>query len=332
MSPSAISTHLTDMPDTFDFVIVGAGSAGCVLANRLTEDGTSTVRLLEFGGSDASIFIQMPSALSIPMNSSKYDWRYQAEPEPTLGGRSLHTPRGKVIGGSSSINGMVYVRGNAMDFEGWEAEGARGWAYAHVLPYFRRSEGREEGGDAYRGAEGPLKTSYGSMRNPLYAAFVEAARQAGYPATADVNGYQQEGFGRMDMTVHRGRRWSAANAYLKPAAWRANLSIETRCARDADPVRGAAGGGRRVFARGQGAPRHGTPRGDPVGGADQRPAAPQAVRHRFRRGASRRSASRRCTTFRGSAKTCRTTSNSTSRWPPANRSRSIPRSTPSPKR
>jgi choline dehydrogenase len=216
------------MTEEFDYVIVGAGSAGCVLANRLTEDGKATVRLLEFGGSDASIFIQMPSALSIPMNSAKYDWRYQAEPEPALGGRSLHTPRGKVIGGSSSINGMVYVRGNAMDFEAWESEGARGWNYAHVLPYFRRAEGREEGGDEYRGADGPLKTSYGPMRNPLYAAFIEAARQAGYPATPDINGYQQEGFGRMDMTVYRGQRWSAANAYLRPARRRANLSIETR--------------------------------------------------------------------------------------------------------
>jgi choline dehydrogenase len=216
------------MTEEFDFVIVGAGSAGCVLANRLTEDGTATVRLLEFGGSDASIFIQMPSALSIPMNSAKYDWRYQAEPEPALGGRSLHTPRGKVIGGSSSINGMVYVRGNAMDFEAWESEGAQGWSYAHVLPYFRRAEGRQEGGDEYRGADGPLKTSYGPMRNPLYAAFIEAARQAGYPATPDINGYQQEGFGRLDMTVYRGQRWSAANAYLRPARRRANLSIETR--------------------------------------------------------------------------------------------------------
>ncbi|MFC2250763.1 choline dehydrogenase [Labrys portucalensis] len=215
------------MTETFDYVIVGAGSAGCVMANRLTEDGTHRVKLLEFGGSDGSVFIQMPSALSIPMNSPRYDWRYHAEPEPALGGRSLHTPRGKVLGGSSSINGMVYIRGNALDYDAWQDAGARGWNYAGVLPYFRRAEGREEGGDEYRGADGPLKTSYGKLANPLYQAFIDAAVEAGYPATDDVNGYQQEGFGRMDMTVHKGRRWSTANAYLKPAMKRANLSVET---------------------------------------------------------------------------------------------------------
>jgi choline dehydrogenase len=215
--------------ESFDYVIVGAGSAGCVLANRLTEDGKNTVLVLEYGGSDRSIFIQMPAALSIPMNRKRYNWFYESEPEPGLGGRRMHTPRGKVIGGSSSINGMVYVRGNAHDFESWEAQGARGWGYRHVLPYFRRAETREEGGDAYRGADGPLHTSYGPVKNPLYRAWVEAAKQAGYPETADINGFQQEGFGRMDMTVRRGRRWSAANAYLKPARGRANLEIRSHC-------------------------------------------------------------------------------------------------------
>ncbi len=213
--------------ETFDYVIVGAGSAGCVLADRLSADGRHSVLVLEFGGSDRSIFIQMPSALSIPMNMPRYNWFYHTEPEPGLGGRSLHTPRGKVLGGSSSINGLVYIRGNPLDFDRWEEEGARGWSYADVLPYFRRAETRADGGDTYRGAKGQLQTRYGTLRNPLHAAWLAAAAQAGYPKTADVNGYQQEGFGRMDMTVGAGRRSSAANAYLRPAMQRRNLSVRT---------------------------------------------------------------------------------------------------------
>jgi choline dehydrogenase len=212
--------------EEFDYVIVGAGSAGCVLADRLTADGRNAVLVLEVGGSDRSIFIQMPSALSIPMGMEKYDWRYYTEPEPGLGGRRLHTPRGKVLGGSSSINGLVYVRGNARDFERWEAEGATGWNYASVLPYFRRAEARASGGDEYRGDSGPLQTRYGTLTNPLHAAWLEAGRQAGYPASADINGRQQEGFGLLDMTVGRdGRRSSAANAYLHPAMRRPNLAV-----------------------------------------------------------------------------------------------------------
>jgi choline dehydrogenase len=213
--------------EIFDYVIVGAGSAGCVLADRLSADGRHRVLVIEYGGADGSIYIQMPSALSIPMNMPKYNWFYHTEPEPHLDGRRMHTPRGKVLGGSSSINGLVYIRGNPMDFERWASEGARGWSYRDVLPYFKRAESREEGGNQYRGGAGKLNTSYGRMENPLHAAWLAASAQAGYPQTSDVNGFQQEGFGRMDMTVGEGRRCSAARAYLKPAMARSNVKVLT---------------------------------------------------------------------------------------------------------
>jgi choline dehydrogenase len=214
--------------EQFDYIIVGAGSAGCVLANRLTESGVHRVLVLEYGGSDRSIFVQMPTALSIPMNMPRYNWGYHSEREPGLGGRQLHTPRGKVLGGSSSINGLVYIRGNAQDFNGWQDQGASGWSYADVLPYFRRAETRMGGGDAYRGDGGPLQTRYGQLTNPLHAAWLQAAAQAGYPRSQDLNGFQQEGFGRFDMTVGGGRRCSAANAYLRPAMQRPNLEVRTQ--------------------------------------------------------------------------------------------------------
>jgi choline dehydrogenase len=168
------------------YIIVGAGSAGCVLADRLSADGKHKVVLLEFGGSDRSIFIQMPAALAYPMNTKRWNWGYESEPEPHLNGRRVNCPRGKGLGGSSSINGLVYVRGNALDFERWkEDEGATGWGYADVLPYFKRAEGRDEGGNEYRGGNGPLSTSYGPLDNPLHQAWLDAAQQAGYSLTED---------------------------------------------------------------------------------------------------------------------------------------------------
>jgi len=214
-----------------DFVIIGSGSAGSAMASRLSEDGRNSVIVLEFGGSDAGPFIQMPSALSYPMNMRLYDWGYQTEPEPNLNNRRLAAPRGKVIGGSSSINGMVYVRGHAEDFNGWAEAGAKGWAYADVLPYFQRMETSHGGQDGWRGSSGPLHVRRGDRKNPLYHAFVEAGAQAGFEITQDYNGEKQEGFGPMEQTIHRGKRWSAANAYLKPALKRPNLKLVKALAR-----------------------------------------------------------------------------------------------------
>ncbi|MBW6506267.1 MAG: choline dehydrogenase [Rhodobacteraceae bacterium] len=211
-----------------EFVIVGAGSAGSAMAFRLAEAGRKVI-VIEHGGTDMGPFIQMPGALSYPMNMGLYDWGLKTEPEPHLGGRALVTPRGKVLGGSSSINGMVYVRGHARDFDHWADAGAAGWGYADVLPYFKRQEhwhGAGDGGDgAWRGHTGPLHVTRGPRTNPLFGAFVEAGRQAGYPVSADVNGHQQEGFGAMEATIWRGRRWSAANAYLRPAMKTGNCTV-----------------------------------------------------------------------------------------------------------
>ena len=212
----------------FDYIIVGAGSAGCVLANRLTEDRRTTVLLVEAGGSDSSIFVKMPTALSIPLSMKRFNWGYRSAPEPGLGGRRMDCPRGLGLGGSSSINGMVYVRGHACDFDEWEALGAKGWSYRDCLPYFRRAESWMGGEDRYRGGEGPLVTCNGNnMQNPLYGAFINAGRDAGYPLTDDYNGHQQEGFGAMHMTVDNGIRCSTARAYLKPALARPNLTLQS---------------------------------------------------------------------------------------------------------
>ena len=214
---------------TFDYIIVGAGSAGCVLANRLTEDGKSTVLLLETGGSDKSIFIQMPTALSIPMNTKKFAWQFKTQPETFLDNRRMHCPRGKVLGGSSSINGMVYARGHARDFDEWQQHGAEGWDYANCLPYFKKAESWAFGENNYRGGKGYLAVNNGNeMTNPLYHAFVDAGIEAGYLETEDYNGQQQEGFGPMHMTVKNGVRCSSSNAYLRPALQRKNLTVITK--------------------------------------------------------------------------------------------------------
>ncbi|MFC5566549.1 choline dehydrogenase [Rubellimicrobium aerolatum] len=215
-----------------DYVVVGAGSAGCAVAYRLSEAGRS-VLIVETGGSDWGPFIRMPAALSYPMNMARYDWGFRTEPEPHLGGRVLATPRGKVIGGSSSINGMVYVRGHAKDYDHWAESGAKGWAYADVLPYFRRMESWHgtTGDPSWRGQDGPLHVTRGPADNPLAQAFLKAGAEAGYPVTEDPNGWQQEGFGPMEATIWRGRRWSAAWAYLRPALRRVNCDLVNGIAR-----------------------------------------------------------------------------------------------------
>ena len=251
---------MTDRQERYDYVIVGGGSAGCALANRLSADPSTTVLVLEAGRRDwrFDVFIHMPAALSFPIGSRFYDWQYTSEPEPHMGGRRIYHARGKVLGGSSSINGMIFQRGNPLDYERWAAdEGMQRWDYAHCLPYFKRMEtclagddrsapghsgdpadhshgdggyrgDRSHGDGGYRGEDGPLTLERGPATNPLFEAFLEAAVQAGHPRTSDVNGYRQEGFAAFDRNVHRGRRLSAARAYLHPVLRRTNLSLVTR--------------------------------------------------------------------------------------------------------
>ena len=216
---------------SYDYVIVGGGSAGCALANRLSVDQSTRVLVLEAGRPDYKwdVFIHMPAALTFPIGSRFYDWKYESEPEPFMNGRRIYHARGKVLGGSSSINGMIFQRGNPLDFERWAADpGMESWDYAHCLPYFKKMENCLAGPDEYRGGDGPLELERGPATNPLFGAFFEATVQAGYPLTKDVNGYQQEGFAAFDRNVRRGRRLSASRAYLHPVMDRPNLEVITR--------------------------------------------------------------------------------------------------------
>ena len=211
----------------YDFIIVGAGSAGCVLANRLTEDGRNRVLLVEAGPKNNALSLKIPAAVLKNLQTTKYNWAYQGEPEPELGGRTITHDRGKTLGGSSSINGLCFIRGHALDFEGWRQSGCEGWGYADVLPYFKRLENYSGGESEYRGGNGPLAVHRPKPQNPLYKAFLDAGSEAGYPVTDDICGYRQEGFGVFDMSIDNGERNSTAKAYLDPARPRQNLKVIT---------------------------------------------------------------------------------------------------------
>jgi len=214
--------------DGYDYIIVGAGSAGCVLANRLSAKPDVRVLLLEAGPSDNSLFIRMPAMVGEVLTKPRFNWEYVTEPQKHLNGRRIPWARGKALGGSSSINGMIYIRGHAYDYDRWaEDPELAHWSYAHVLPYFKRAQGHALGANDYRGGDGPLKVERINSDNPLNDAFLEAATQAGHARTCDVNGFQQEGVDWLDMTIHKGVRWNTALAYLHPVAERPNLTVLT---------------------------------------------------------------------------------------------------------
>ena len=243
---------------TYDVVIVGGGSAGCALAARISADPSTSVLVLEAGRPDTILdpYIHMPAALTFPIGNKRYDWMYSSEPEPHMNGRRITAGRGKLLGGSSSINGMIFQRGNPLDYERWAADpGMQDWDFAHCLPYFKRMETCLAGADEYRGGSGPLTLERGPVSNPLFGAFFEAVQQAGYPITSDVNGYQQEGFAAFDRNVRRGRRWSAARAYLHPVMGRKNLTVRTRAQVARVVMDGTRAVGVEVLERGGGTSR-----------------------------------------------------------------------------
>jgi len=243
---------------TYDVVIVGGGSAGCALAARLSADPSTSVLVLEAGRPDTILdpYIHMPAALTFPIGNKRYDWMYSSEPEPHMNGRRITAGRGKLLGGSSSINGMIFQRGNPLDYERWAADpGMQDWDFAHCLPYFKRMETCLAGADEYRGGTGPLTLERGPVSNPLFGAFFEAVQQAGYPITSDVNGYQQEGFAAFDRNVRRSRRWSAARAYLHPVMGRKNLTVRTRAQVARVVMDGTRAVGVEVLERGGGTSR-----------------------------------------------------------------------------